>query len=42
MIFARTGDRKLGLISRKKAPSPDDDLAHVVSEITAWKATVNR
>lgn len=42
MVFARTGDRKFGLFSRKKAPSPDDKLAHVVSEVTAWKTAINR
>jgi len=42
MIFARSVGENYGWRARKKAESQDSELAHVKSEIAAWKALANR
>ena len=41
MVLVTVGNKRFRL-KLKKAGSPDNYTAHVVSEITAWKASANR
>ena len=42
MNFIGTISAKYGFRTKKRAMSPDEDLAHVTSEIVAWKACANK
>ena len=42
MLLGRNAGWRFGLRVRRKSESPEDDLAHVTAEVTAWKSLLNK